>query len=125
MTATHSETALYRIDTSQNMSRYYTLSVQPNLFGGFSLLRNWGRIGTGGQIRVDFFEDEEAAVSASDRLMGSKLKRGYLPLASSIEHGQLRRQLNPSNLQTSMQIGSSHHLPFLHASENHQEHQMG
>ena len=74
MTATHSETALYRIDTSQNMSRYYTLSVQPNLFGGFSLLRNWGRIGTGGQIRVDFFEDEEAAVSASDRLMGSKLK---------------------------------------------------
>lgn len=77
MIATHSDTALYRVEPTQNMSRYYTLSVQPNLFGGFSLLRNWGRIGTGGQLRVDFFEDEETAVSASDQLMGSKLKRGY------------------------------------------------
>lgn len=77
MTATHSDTVLYRIEPSRNMSRYYTLSVQPNLFGGFSLLRNWGRIGIGGQIRVDFFEDEDAAVGASEQLAESKLKRGY------------------------------------------------
>ena len=78
MTVTHSDTSLYRVEPSKNMNRYYTLSVQPNLFGGFSLLRNWGRIGTGGQIRVDFFDDEDAAISASDRLVESKLKRGYL-----------------------------------------------
>jgi predicted DNA-binding WGR domain protein len=78
MTATYSDISLYRVEPSKNMSRYYTLSVQPNLFGGFSLLRNWGRIGTGGQIRVDFFEDEDVAISASEQLAGSKLKRGYL-----------------------------------------------
>jgi len=78
MTATHSETALYRIDTSQNMSRYYTLSVQPNLFGGFSLLRNWGRIGTGGKIRVDFFDSEMAAYAAHESLLVSKSNRGYV-----------------------------------------------
>lgn len=77
MTATHSHTALYRIDPSQNMSRYYTLSVQPNLFGGFSLLRNWGRIGTGGQMRVDLFEHLEGAVEMFEQLVRQKRKRGY------------------------------------------------
>ncbi len=32
-------TYLERHDASRNMARYYCLSVQPNLFGGWSLLR--------------------------------------------------------------------------------------
>ena len=70
-------TALYRIDPSQNMSRYYTLYVQLNLFGGFSLLRNWGRIGTGGQLRLEIFDTENNAQKAYDNLISSKLERGY------------------------------------------------
>jgi len=73
-----SHTALYRMDPSQNMSRYYTLCVQPNLFGGFSLIRNWGRIGTGGQMRLELFDNEDNAQEAHDRLISSKLKRGYV-----------------------------------------------
>ncbi|UEM18339.1 WGR domain-containing protein (plasmid) [Bradyrhizobium barranii subsp. barranii] len=37
---------LRRIDTTRNMRRFYLLSIQPTLFGGVSLIRNWGRIGT-------------------------------------------------------------------------------
>ena len=73
-----SHTALYRIDPSQNMSRYYTLCVQPNLFGGFSLIRNWGRIVTGGQMRLELFDNEDNAQEVHDRLISSKLKRGYV-----------------------------------------------
>ena len=37
---------LRRIDPAQNMRRFYSLSIQPTLFGGASLIRDWGRIGT-------------------------------------------------------------------------------
>jgi predicted DNA-binding WGR domain protein len=35
---------LRRIDPTRNMCRFYRLDVQPDLFGGFLLLKQWGRI---------------------------------------------------------------------------------
>jgi len=32
---------LCRIDPEQNMQRFYRLSLQPDLFGGCSLIREW------------------------------------------------------------------------------------
>lgn len=69
---------LYRIDPARNMARYYSLSIQPDLFGGHSLMRNWGRIGSGGQIKVEHFEDAPSAEGARDRILRAKQKRGYL-----------------------------------------------
>lgn len=71
------DTTLYRIDPARNMYRYYTVSIQPNLFGGHSLIRTWGRIGTGGQTLVDLFADPSSAGQASSRILREKLKRGY------------------------------------------------
>lgn len=68
---------LHRIDPSQNMRRFYTLAIQPTLFGGASVIRNWGRIGTNGQSKAETFDGEEEAVAASDRLERSKRRRGY------------------------------------------------
>ncbi|MDW9615401.1 WGR domain-containing protein [Sinorhizobium meliloti] len=45
-----------RIDATKNMARYYTMSIEPNLFGGASLVRRWGRIGTRGKERVVLFK---------------------------------------------------------------------
>jgi predicted DNA-binding WGR domain protein len=36
---------LLRIDEDSNMARFYKLDVQPTLFGEWSLVREWGRIG--------------------------------------------------------------------------------
>ena len=33
---------LRRIDPDRNMARFYAMSVQPNLFGEWALLREWG-----------------------------------------------------------------------------------
>lgn len=44
---------LRRIDPARNMRRFYVLSIQPTLFGGASLIRNWGRIGTNGQAMME------------------------------------------------------------------------
>ena len=35
-----------RVEAEANMYRFYRLRLMPDLFGGVSLLRAWGRIGT-------------------------------------------------------------------------------
>ena len=68
---------LRRIDPAQNMRRFYSLSVQPTLFGGASLIRDWGRIGTRGQTMMETFDTADHADLAFDRLERSKRRRGY------------------------------------------------
>nr|WP_245853222.1 WGR domain-containing protein [Maliponia aquimaris] len=53
-----------RCDPAQNMQRFYRLSVQPGLFGGFALVREWDRIGSGGQMNTDWFDSEADAKDA-------------------------------------------------------------
>jgi predicted DNA-binding WGR domain protein len=72
------DVALYRIDPSQNMQRFYIISVTGNLFGGGSLIKSWGRIGTRGQSKVELFDDECLAQCELRRFGLYKLKRGYV-----------------------------------------------
>ena len=39
---------LMRIDASDNTYRYYRMEIMPGLFGDWSLVREWGRIGQPG-----------------------------------------------------------------------------
>ena len=80
----HSAMSLYpyqlyceRIDAAQNMRRFYTLAIQPTLFGGASVIRNWGRIGSNGQTMMETFDGQEDADRALSRLEHTKRKRGY------------------------------------------------
>lgn len=68
---------LKRIDSAQNMRRFYCLTVQPTLFGGASLIRDWGRIGTRGQTMMETFDEADDADKAFDRLERAKRRRGY------------------------------------------------
>ena len=68
---------LCRIDATRNMRRFYLLSIQPTLFGGVSLIRNWGRISTSGQVMMQTFEDSAEAGEAFGRLERAKRRRGY------------------------------------------------
>ena len=70
-------TTLFRIEPERNMQRFYSVTIQRNLFGGHSVMRNWGRIGTGGQMQIDLFESELTARCACDQLLQAKVKRGY------------------------------------------------
>jgi predicted DNA-binding WGR domain protein len=68
---------LHRIDPERNMHRFYLLSVQPTLFGGVSVIRNWGRIGSSGQTMVQTFEAEDDAAAALLRVEREKRRKGY------------------------------------------------
>ncbi len=66
-----------RVDPDANMYRFYRMRLLPDLFGGVSLLREWGRIGTQGRHRIELFEDAGHAADAMLTLYRAKQKRGY------------------------------------------------
>ncbi len=68
---------LKRVDLSINMRRFYRMSVQPDLFGGACLVREWGRIGFRGRMLIDQHADEGGAVTALMKLAVTKTRRGY------------------------------------------------
>lgn len=68
---------LRHVDEARNMARFYRLDVQPDLFGGWSLVREWGRIGRPGQVRLDPFPSAHQAEAALARLRAAKMRRGY------------------------------------------------
>ena len=69
---------LRRVDDSRNMWRFYKLCLQPTLFGEVMLVRNWGRVGTNGQVKFETFEAAEDAEKALNRIERSKRRRGYV-----------------------------------------------
>ncbi|MCF7702485.1 WGR domain-containing protein [Loktanella sp. M215] len=71
------QTYLEKRDAATNQARYYRMLVLPNLFGAWTLYREWGRIGQGGQVCMEWFESEDLAVSALILLEAAKRRRGY------------------------------------------------
>lgn len=67
-----------RIDLARNMARFYTLTIEPTLFGTPCLVRRWGRIGTDGQAKVHHFDREEDAVAMFLGLLRVRRSRGYV-----------------------------------------------
>ena len=47
------------------------------LLGDWSLIREWGRVGSPGTVRKDWFETEEEALTARHMLFDAKRKKGY------------------------------------------------
>lgn len=70
---------LYRIDREHNMQRLYSLSTSPTRFGGASLVREWGRIGSNGRRRVDLCDTEAEARAPKNEFVRMKRARGYRP----------------------------------------------
>jgi predicted DNA-binding WGR domain protein len=70
---------LTRVDPSCNMRRFYSLALATSLFGECGVLRSWGRLGTSGQIRTDWYKDPGEAKCALQALHKAKHRRGYTP----------------------------------------------
>jgi predicted DNA-binding WGR domain protein len=68
---------LHRIDLRLNMARFYRLDVQPELFGGWTLIREWGRIGRSGTVKALRCPSEAEALVVLERRRRAKERRGY------------------------------------------------
>ncbi|MDH3770991.1 MAG: WGR domain-containing protein [Nitrospirota bacterium] len=68
---------LTQIEPDAHKQRFYLMRTLPNLFGEGLLLREWGRIGSPGQIRIDWHPTEGDAINALAKLTQQKQRRGY------------------------------------------------
>ena len=59
------------------MNRFYALTVHPDLISGWTLLREWGRIGSPGRVVIEPFTDEREAMKAGVKIEAAKRRRGY------------------------------------------------
>lgn len=67
-----------RVDPECNMDRFYSVQLTQSLFGDHGVHRQWGRRGTWGRHRLDWYETEFEAENALSDLVRQKLVRGYL-----------------------------------------------
>ena len=77
------QTYLEKRQPAQKRARFYRMAVMPNLFGEWTLYREWGRIGQGGQVRMDWFEDENQAIAAlvtKARISARFFSRSWMPV---------------------------------------------
>ncbi|WP_368508578.1 WGR domain-containing protein [Bradyrhizobium lupini] len=59
------------------MARFYKLDIQPTLFGECSVVREWGRIGRAGTVRIETYSSRGQADMATISRWAQKRKRGY------------------------------------------------
>ncbi len=91
---------LRRIDAERNMRRFYELDVRPNLFGHWAFIREWGRIGSPGQVMTLLFPTFEEAHAALERQQRVKVGRGYIQTLRAREGSCWRAAQRPwSNRQ--------------------------
>ena len=68
----------------KNQHRFYRLLLAPTLFGEWSLVREWGRIGHPGTVRIESFATEAEAAAEFSRKAREKERRGYSALIRGI-----------------------------------------
>ncbi len=56
---------------------FYRVEIADNLFGEYSVLREWGRAGRRAGARVNWFGNLREAAQAADRWRGRAIARGY------------------------------------------------
>ena len=57
--------------------RFVQLQLQPDLLGGWTLLRETGQIGGRSSLRREQFPDQSSAVAALESARDVQLKRGF------------------------------------------------
>jgi predicted DNA-binding WGR domain protein len=81
-----SQETITRRDPDRRMARFYSLRVQGSLFGAtpegravraWSLIREWGRIGSPGRVRADPHTDIGKLEAEAARIAAAKRRKGY------------------------------------------------
>ncbi len=68
---------LEKHNTAINIHRFYRMYVTPGLFNEWSLIREWGRVGSPGKIRKTWFATKQEAEIAGLEISQGKEKKGY------------------------------------------------
>ena len=78
--------ALLRHSEASNTHRFYHVHIAPTLFGEWSVIREWGRIGCAGTVRHQSAHSENEAKEIADQIAAAKIRRGYAPQHEGVTH---------------------------------------
>lgn len=59
--------------------RFYTVTVCADLFGNWTVIREWGRVGRPGTLRTDCFANHALAVERARSLVNRRIRSGFAP----------------------------------------------
>jgi predicted DNA-binding WGR domain protein len=68
---------LTRADPARNIDRFYFIDITPTLFGEWAVLREWGRRGSPGTVRLDSYRRRDEAQIAVRRVIKRRRQHGY------------------------------------------------
>jgi predicted DNA-binding WGR domain protein len=68
---------MHRTDPTRNMARFYQISIEASLFGDWTVVRRWGRIGSRGRTQLEFCENVGEASIRIEQIVHAKHRRGY------------------------------------------------
>jgi predicted DNA-binding WGR domain protein len=80
---------LERRDDSRRMARFYSIRIERTLFGDWSVIYGWGRIGSSGRHQEDWLATLGEVAVAVDRKLKQKVKRGYVVRSSSCSNREI------------------------------------
>lgn len=69
---------------SQPRARFYRVEVAYNLFGEYSVIREWGPRGAAGQHLLVWFSNLRDACAAADRWRKRAMQRGYVSEGTTV-----------------------------------------
>ncbi|MEZ5738644.1 MAG: WGR domain-containing protein [Burkholderiaceae bacterium] len=66
-------------DPKVDHRRFYTVTVCADLFGDWSVVREWGRMGRPGTLRTDRFPNHALAIERARSLVNNRIRSGFAP----------------------------------------------
>ena len=63
--------------TPEQAPRFYHIHLEPDLFEGWMLTKEWGSQGAAGRVQMKHYNSIEEAESALENIRDTQIKRGY------------------------------------------------
>ena len=64
-------------DSLRNKQRFYAIHITQTIFGEWAVIKEWGRIGSPGTVREEWFDEESQAISKANSIVKRRVQRGY------------------------------------------------
>jgi predicted DNA-binding WGR domain protein len=77
---------LTRTDRTRNINRFYLVDVIPTLFGEWALVREWGRRGSPGTVRLSSYQRRNEAETAERHTIKRRLQHGYRAIGPTADN---------------------------------------
>lgn len=75
-----------RTDLAKNIRRFWLVRVTRTMFGEWTLIREWGRIGSPGTVQARTFESEQEAERAAQHGIKKRQRHGYGETQDVVSH---------------------------------------